>query len=134
VGITRFSDTVAGRKFVGNTLAYTGGGEGGAIYNDRQTITFMATTVGNYSTGYSTFTNNVAERGGAIYNLGEAVRFQGEVIETRGEVSFWNINTDGIPVTSNEARFSRNARLVSVRFGGAGAGNQANYGGAIFNT
>ena len=137
VGITRFDRNVAGSRYVSNVLTYTGGGEGGAIYNDRQTVTFMATTntAGTLSTGYSTFTNNIAERGGALFNLGEAILdAQSNVVGTRGEVSFWNINTWEQQI-ANEDRFSRNANLVGVQFGVTpGTGNIANYGGAIYNT
>ena len=53
-------------RFIGNLATY----EGGALYNENgSTLTFIATTSGtNTTTGYTTFTNNTADLGGAIFN------------------------------------------------------------------
>ena len=109
VGITRFEKNEAGIF-------------GGAIYNDNQTVTFTATTwpsagVPAYTTGYSTFTENVAERGGAIYN--------------DGILEIWN----GENLVGGVQEPLRDPNLLGGRFGGDdGAGNRAASGGAIYNT
>jgi len=115
IGTTRFRDNVAGQRYVTNSLTYIGGGYGGAIYNDGENVTFSASVTGSVTTGYSTFTNNIAERGGALYN-------------NDGVISFWNdSNSIGEPV--------RNAsRIGGVFGGGATLGNRAVFGGALYNT
>ena len=130
VGTTRFHDNWAGRwdNVAGDVINYVGGGDGGAIYNEGQTLNLMATTAGTgtaaYSTGYSVFTSNVAQRGGAIFN-------------DDGVLNIHNTSTGSGDNYMGE--LTRNVNLVGAMFGDpelgrTALGNRAVFGGALYNT
>ena len=139
VGITRFDANWAGMEYdetETDPYIYVGGGHGGAIYNNSETLVFMASTAKDangepvYSTGYSTFTSNVAERGGAIYNHFDTTDGEPGV---NGVVTFWN-DSLRIDEDTYQGRKVEDANFLGGVFGGsAGFGNQAIFGGALFN-
>ena len=135
-------------RFIQNRadMLQTGEGYGGALYNDDAEVTFIAATVASPGTGFltpagfSTFTENQAELGGAIYN--------------DGVLAFYNASTaiEGVGRIAYRANWetvfrdpAHESDLWGGRFGGyyydsvdssndRPLSNRAVHGGALFNT
>ena len=129
-GTTRFIQNEAG-------ILVPEEGYGGALYNDNAVVTFIAATVASPGTGFltpagfSTFTENQAELGGAIYNDGVLEFYNASTaIEGEGRIAYRSMWETAFRDPGHESD------LWGGRFGGnnASLGNRATHGGAIFNT
>lgn len=104
----------------GSTVGGAGAGNqatnGGGIYNDYGTVTVDASTIS---------ANTASDSGGGIANWGGTVTVNASTVSANTATNYgggiWNGGTSTLNVQNGST------------IGGAGAGNQADFGGGIFN-